>query len=246
MDFIQRSLTVASIKQLAHMNSRTSTSLVGSELEGLLPTEDYEMPSSNGMFSMSSLDWLHPARMVRPFLYFTLNKNSSVDVSQFQEYLKSLFGFASGLFFLSSSMILPQLKFRYLQFLLCWKLLCEIPRKRVSLSLGNLVCSIVLDHFLGILFVSLMLIYTNPDFWFEKILAHADAFVTNVYKLLQALQSMPAGLKLNRPLNLAMSQFFLYHIYLWKSYMSIIEPIFLSLMRILFFSGFFGFTVTLR
>jgi phosphatidylinositol glycan class Q protein len=40
----------------------------------------------------------------------------------------------------------------------------------------------------------------------------------NLQLLIEWLMGVPVGLKLNRPLSTVLGKFFLYHLYLWKTY----------------------------
>lgn len=151
-------------------------------------------------------------------------------------------------YLVSKSATVTQLKYRLLQLAICWRLLRRelLARRRVSLALGNALSSVLIDVALGVATILALHYYSTPAYWLERAWQYADSMVDDVDRLLRVLQSMPAGLKLNRPLNMALSQFYLYHIYLWESYMDIIRPVFGLVMQAIFYLGIFGFTCILR
>ncbi|XP_014675523.1 PREDICTED: uncharacterized protein LOC106815567, partial [Priapulus caudatus] len=87
----------------------------------------------------------------------------------------------------------------------------------------NVATSIALDVLLG-----LLLLYTLHSYGYNHItfathiLDFADRIVGLLQTILIWLMGVPAGLKLNAPLNFALGRFFLYHIYLWKGYIVVL------------------------
>jgi hypothetical protein len=55
---------------------------------------------------------------------------------------------------------------------------------------------------------------------FTNLLCQIDMQVIadNLQLLIEWLMGVPVGLKLNRPLSTVLGKFFLYHLYLWKTY----------------------------
>ena len=116
-----------------------------------------------------------------------------------------------------------QLRFRLRQFRHCFEAIKALKHKRISVGVGNVLSSVAIDIIFGLITTLFLLFYSSPSYWLDVALKHTDNLVNEVQSLLNTLMGMPAGLKLNRPLNTALGQFFLYHIYLWKTYMIIIK-----------------------
>ena len=53
---------------------------------------------------------------------------------------------------------------------------------------------------------------------FITILIVIQVIAFNLQLLIEWLMGVPVGLKLNRPLSTVLGKFFLYHLYLWKTY----------------------------
>ncbi|CAG2166817.1 unnamed protein product [Oppiella nova] len=135
-----------------------------------------------------------------------------------------------------------QLRYRCQQFRHCWLALKGLRHKRISVDVGNVLSSVAIDIILGVITTLFLVFYSSPSYWLDAALKHTDSLVNEVQSLLNLLMGMPAGLKLNRPLNTALGQFFLYHIYLWKTYMIIIKPLFAITVETLVYCGVLGFT----
>ncbi|CAG2118254.1 unnamed protein product, partial [Medioppia subpectinata] len=135
-----------------------------------------------------------------------------------------------------------QLRYRVQQFRHCWAALKAVRHKRISVDVGNVLSSVLVDIVLGVITTLFLVLYSSPSYWLDAALTHTDSLVNEVQSLLNLLMGMPAGLKLNRPLNTALGQFFLYHIYLWKTYMIIIKPLFAITVETLVYCGVLGFT----
>lgn len=188
-----------------------------------------------------------PQSLTRSFVHFFNRKqsplNSEQELTHYDVFLPQIFYFFKWILFRKTTTV-SQFKFRILQLRIVKRLFGESPCNKMSF--GNVLSSLLLDIALGNVVLFLLIYYTTPAYWIEKALFYTDSMVRSVFKLLKILQSMPAGLKLNRPLNMALSQFFLYHIYLWESYMAIIQPVFGIIINVIFYSGLFGITSTIR
>ncbi|XP_064478079.1 phosphatidylinositol N-acetylglucosaminyltransferase subunit Q-like [Ornithodoros turicata] len=92
---------------------------------------------------------------------------------------------------------------------------------RVTLASKNLVTGLLLDCLLGLVFV-LGVKWYGPLPWAS--LRWAQTVVTNLRTIVQWLMGAPAGLKLNAQLSSALGRFFLYHINLWETYVSVVWP----------------------
>ena len=114
-----------------------------------------------------------------------------------------------------------------------------------TLSTGNLTLSIIIDVLLG-----LMVIYcafSNWDFssissW---IIGQKYTMAEQLQNLLKWLMGVPAGLKLNKPLDQFLGNFYLYHVHLWTSYLYFIEAYLPKIIRICTLSGCLGITFLL-
>lgn len=138
-----------------------------------------------------------------------------------------------------------QMRFRYNQLIQCFEIIKGMKHKRISMSAGNILLSVAMDILFGILITLILIFYSSPSHWLNVAMEQTDNLVNEVDTLLNKLMEMPVGLKLNRPLNTALGQFFLYHIYLWKTYMIIIKPLFVISVETLVFCGVFGLTCIL-
>ncbi|KHN70646.1 Phosphatidylinositol N-acetylglucosaminyltransferase subunit Q [Toxocara canis] len=78
----------------------------------------------------------------------------------------------------------------------------------------------IIDSFLGILvwYLLVMMDLFPPD-----IFSVLTFTLISIEQLIIWISLYPAGLKLNSPLNSALSNFFLYHIYLWQTYLSVLS-----------------------
>lgn len=64
-------------------------------------------------------------------------------------------------------------------------------------------------------------------------------------QLLKWMMGVPAGLKLNKELAHFLGQFFIYHVYLWKGYLSFLYPIWTDVVWLISVSGCLGLTLQL-
>ncbi|XP_038069260.1 phosphatidylinositol N-acetylglucosaminyltransferase subunit Q-like [Patiria miniata] len=96
---------------------------------------------------------------------------------------------------------------------------CEYLRTR------NLWTYLLIDMLVGVLLMWWIQRNNWPDAWAEWIISSATTTAGSLQTLLQWLMGAPAGLKLNSALAHFLGQFFLYHVYLWIGYLSIIQPV---------------------
>ncbi|VDN01212.1 unnamed protein product [Thelazia callipaeda] len=75
-----------------------------------------------------------------------------------------------------------------------------------------------LDSILGLLVWKELI---KVDFFFDYIWDGLGLMITELEQLIHWITTYPAGLKLNAHLNAVLSQFFVYHIYLWQTYLSV-------------------------
>lgn len=102
-----------------------------------------------------------------------------------------------------------------------------------------------LDIFIGFTLTLLLMLYIGPSNWFDMSMNHAVRVVDQVERLLNSLMGMPVGLKLNPPLNQAMGKFFLYHIYLWRTFVTLIRPLLAVAIHALTLTGLLGLSFLL-
>ncbi|VDK89340.1 unnamed protein product [Litomosoides sigmodontis] len=76
----------------------------------------------------------------------------------------------------------------------------------------------ILDTVLGVIVWKQL---TEVDFFSGYIWDGLAMMIINLEELIHWLTTYPAGLKLNAHLNALLSQFFIYHIYLWQTYLSV-------------------------
>ncbi|XP_076329942.1 phosphatidylinositol glycan anchor biosynthesis class Q [Tachypleus tridentatus] len=112
----------------------------------------------------------------------------------------------------------------------------------VSLRSGNIISSIMLDLFLGFMLIGFLLKTVKVDTLLDDALEVITVLVNTLQELIFWLMGVPAGLKLNKPLNDALGHFFMYHIYLWKTYISVLKPFFAFILESFIFIGICGVT----
>lgn len=118
--------------------------------------------------------------------------------------------------------------------------LCQ--KQRAFIIKGNLITIIALDVILGVVIVT-WLTSTNiiPDMA-SYLLQNTENVAQLLTQLIQWLMGVPAGLKLNKTLTSFLGKFFLYHIYLWQTYLKIIQPYLQTLLWTCILSGCLGVT----
>lgn len=94
-------------------------------------------------------------------------------------------------------------------------------RGHIALPSRNLVFGLLADWLFG-LALTLALRWYGPVPWAS--LGWAQTVVANLRSLVRWLMGAPAGLKLNAQLSSALGHFFLYHITLWETYVSVVWP----------------------
>nr|SVE75949.1 EOG090X0BA1 [Daphnia hispanica] len=116
------------------------------------------------------------------------------------------------------SKVVLQLRQRALQ----WK---AWRGSRSDLISTNLLWMMVIDLILGFCFVKMFHSLGGSNEVLEKFLKSVKVIADYLQLLIEWLMGVPVGLKLNRPLSTVLGKFFLYHLYLWKTYIDIIRPI---------------------
>lgn len=111
-----------------------------------------------------------------------------------------------------------------------------------SISVGNKILSVLIDVILGLMIVKF--VFSNWDFlsissW---IIGQKYTVAEQLQNLLKWLMGVPAGLKLNKPLNQFLGNFYIYHVHLWTSYLYFIEEYLSTIIFICTLSGCLGIT----
>ncbi|XP_053706695.1 phosphatidylinositol N-acetylglucosaminyltransferase subunit Q [Synchiropus splendidus] len=95
---------------------------------------------------------------------------------------------------------------------------------------GNMLVSLLLDIALGLSLVHWLYRDDHIAMLADCVMPAADRVAKELEQLLQWLMGAPAGLKMNRALDLVLGRFFLYHIHLWISYITMMTPFMESLL----------------
>ncbi|GIY53096.1 phosphatidylinositol N-acetylglucosaminyltransferase subunit Q [Caerostris darwini] len=117
--------------------------------------------------------------------------------------------------------------------------------KYLNLQSKNLITAILFDMFCGWLITFTFLQSNVPLLLFDLSIEQTNNLVNSLQKLIHWLMGVPAGFKLNLPLNNALGHFFLYHIYLWEAYMTVVLPIFTLIVKMSIIIGVLGITFVL-
>lgn len=121
-------------------------------------------------------------------------------------------------------------------------------RRSTFLCSGNTALLLAIDILSGIVMVWMIssFLAINQFRMAGGILKAAEVIVYLVQELLQWLMGIPAGLKLNIPLNYMLGKFFLYHMHLWKRYIVLlVKPYLPSLLYCIGMMGCGGVTFLL-
>ncbi|KAL7287455.1 hypothetical protein TKK_0018560 [Trichogramma kaykai] len=122
-----------------------------------------------------------------------------------------------------------------------WMLRTLIKNKRFTLKTTNYLIAMTIDAVLGYLSIKFIL-HIVEDSSFYEIIYFERNVVDYVRNLIGWLMGSPAGLKLNRPLNNILGEFFLYHLHLWLSFLLAVNPVMEFGFAILLFFGKLGIT----
>ncbi|XP_035228892.1 phosphatidylinositol N-acetylglucosaminyltransferase subunit Q-like isoform X2 [Stegodyphus dumicola] len=114
-----------------------------------------------------------------------------------------------------------------------------------SLKCSNLLYAILFDIICGWIITYMFLSSDMPMMLLDIVIKRTDNVVTGLHQLINWLMGFPGGLKLNIPLNSALGHFFLYHIYLWETYMVVVQPVFMFVLKISTVIGVLGLTFVL-
>lgn len=107
----------------------------------------------------------------------------------------------------------------------------------------NLLLMMILDLILGIVALNIVYSIGGASYIVETFLTSFKAVADSLQLLIESLMGVPVGLKLNRPLSTVLGKFFLYHLYLWKTYIDVImSPLISNIISISSVFGFIGLT----
>lgn len=115
----------------------------------------------------------------------------------------------------------------------------------LTVKFGDVLSSLLFDIALGIVITYFLVLRPHTLNYVEITSEFAYGFISQLEQIVNDLMKMPVGLKLNRPLNMALGHFFLYHIYLLRTYLYLMRPIYISLIQILSYIGLLGFSFIL-
>ena len=121
----------------------------------------------------------------------------------------------------------------------------KCTRQALSISHRNLVFSILFDVILGICMVFCLYFYNAATSMADGIIKTTELVADLVSRLIIWMMGIPAGLKLNKELANLLGQFFLYHIFLWKTYLAFLQPYVQSIVWFSILPGCCGFTFLL-
>ena len=106
----------------------------------------------------------------------------------------------------------------------------------------NLSSAVMLDVILGILAVACLYSFNCTATMADVLMNITDTVASMLKDLITWLMGVPAGLKLNSELANLLGQFFLYHIFLWKTYLSFMQPCMYCIIWLSILPGCFGVT----
>lgn len=115
-------------------------------------------------------------------------------------------------------------------------------KQRIFIIKGNILTTIALDVFLGIIAVHLISSSTLIENIVDNLVQYTDYVAQLLTQLVNWLMGVPGGLKLNKTLTNFLGKFFLYHIYLWQTYLQVIQPYLQPVLWMCIMSGCLGMT----
>ncbi|XP_051174046.1 uncharacterized protein LOC127289862 isoform X2 [Leptopilina boulardi] len=123
-----------------------------------------------------------------------------------------------------------------------WMLNSIIHKKRITIKTGNYILAMIVDMILGILMLRFILISIEDVAPSSVMLTNADKVVVTLKQLINWLMGSPAGLKLNSCFNEVLGKFFLYHIHLWWTFLTITKPVMDFAFEVVLLFGRLGLT----
>lgn len=107
------------------------------------------------------------------------------------------------------------------------------------------VSNLLFDALAGLLFYTFVLNMSPPDVLSSYFIQWRDETHHSLNKLLDWLMGAPAGLKLNQEMTVFFGNFFIYHVYIWIGYLSILEPYYNSIIMAIIYSSLLGLSIML-
>ena len=109
----------------------------------------------------------------------------------------------------------------------------------------SIICSFLFDILAGVAFYIFVTNSISPNVLASYFIKWRDVTHRFLNELLDWLMGAPAGLKLNHEMAVFFGNFFLYHIYIWIGYLSIMEPFYITIINAIMVSSFLGLSVML-
>ncbi|XP_033748596.1 uncharacterized protein LOC117333407 isoform X2 [Pecten maximus] len=119
---------------------------------------------------------------------------------------------------------------------------CEIPTPLQHFRCMDALSRQVVDTGLGVTVMYFLMQSDISDIVAASVSSWADQTADNLSLLLEWLMGVPAGLKLNNQLTQYLGHFFVYHIYLWKGYLYLLNPVLSGVLWYLLCVGVLGLT----
>ncbi|KAL0278894.1 UNVERIFIED_CONTAM: hypothetical protein PYX00_000576 [Menopon gallinae] len=124
---------------------------------------------------------------------------------------------------------------------LLWFTDCRKGTKRDHIKKMNFLLSVILDVFLGAIFLNYLTTWFSPDS-FAKFLLSAEKAIQSLRDLIHWLTGDPAGFKLNFTFSKMLATFFLFYIDIWCSFIAILRPMYNMIFMVFLFMGKAGIT----
>uniref|UniRef100_T1IKJ2 Phosphatidylinositol N-acetylglucosaminyltransferase subunit Q n=1 Tax=Strigamia maritima TaxID=126957 RepID=T1IKJ2_STRMM len=121
----------------------------------------------------------------------------------------------------------------------------KIGHVSACLRCQNTFISILLDVLIGYVLLREIQGFISIEELFDLFMFSAESVVDKIDALVRWLMGVPAGFKLNFPLSSTLGRFFLYHIYLWKTYIYLVQPIVRQFLPAISSLGLLGLTFQL-
>lgn len=208
----------------------------------LRSNSDSKSPFSIIRFICQTFDSSLPPQLEKAVVRFHSLKtelgNENDDLQNSPEFGDSLFWKLSCYTTTGSLLCFRIQQLKYMAFL--WR-----TKQNRSIEIGNILSAVVIDVLIGVVLTKLIFLNPDPRNWLIVSVSFAETVISRLETLINTLMEMPAGLKLNRLLNSALGQFFLYHIYLLRTYMSIVKPVYMAISGFISLFGMFGMTCIL-
>lgn len=125
------------------------------------------------------------------------------------------------------------------------RLLASPSDMMTSLLGQNAVLLLIIDVMLGLLIFNYVSSKCSAHMLGSMFIQLTEYIVLQLDGVITWLMGVPAGLKLNAPLATSCGHFFLYHIYLWKTYITLVTPLLTHLISLSLILSCGGITLLL-